>query len=376
MQASARPDAEIRSLLYLHRLTGNRPVEMARLLSIFGTAEMLFREAHPGLLEQLRFSKGLINAFFHAERPPRILIDRDMAWLEQPRHHLLQLGDPAYPALLATIHDPPALLFADGDIALLGNDQFAIVGSRKLSMSGRKTATRIAGELSRAGLTITSGLALGIDAAAHRGALEARGPTIAVLGCGCDLDYPPGNRRLAAEIRASGLVISEFALGASADPYHFPQRNRIVTGMSLGTLVVEATLKSGSLISARLASEQGRDVFAVPGSVDGIHHEGCHQLIRSGAKLTESARDILEELPGYQPTAEVDRFAERTRQLEQLAGIKKALVTNLGDEPVSIDELTDLSGLPVAEILSHLIELEVAGIICSDGGGFILAPAS
>ncbi|MEX1236732.1 MAG: DNA-processing protein DprA [Pseudomonadales bacterium] len=370
----AHTDAEIRSLLYLHRLVGDRPRQMCRLLSIFGSAEQVLHEAHPGLFEELRLPKALTSAFFFAEKPAQRLLDRDMAWLDVPNHHLLQLGDVAYPSLLATIHDPPPVLFADGDIGLLANDQLAIVGSRKLSMSGRKTATRMAAGLSSAGLTITSGLALGIDAAAHRGALQANGPTIAVLGCGCDLDYPPSNRALAADIRSSGLVVSEFALGSRADPYHFPQRNRIVTGMSLGTLVVEAALKSGSLISARLASEQGREVFAIPGSIDGIHHKGCHQLIRSGAKLTESVGDILVELPGYEPCADTDGFAERSRRLEELVGIKKTLVTCLGDDPVTVDELTETSGLPVHEVLAHLIELEVAGIISSDAGGYILAP--
>ncbi len=224
-------------------------------------------------------------------------IAADLRWLDGARRTLLTPDSPDYPCLLARIASPPPALFVEGMAAALALPQLAIVGSRSPTAIGRETATRFAAHLSRSGFAITSGLALGIDAAAHRGALDARGPTIAVLGGGLDRVYPVENASLAAAILAAGgAVVSEFPIGTPPLPSHFPRRNRIIAGLAVGTLVVEAALHSGSLITARLAADQGREVFAIPGSIHSPTARGCHRLIRDGAKLVETADDVLAEL--------------------------------------------------------------------------------
>lgn len=222
--------------------------------------------------------------------------DRLLAWLQHDQHHLRILGQSNYPELLQQISDPPLILYLAGDAELLHQPQLAIVGARKPNMDGFNDARRFAGALAELGWVITSGLAQGIDAAAHQGCLQAGGKTIAVLGTGIDKVYPAANRALYEQILQQGLLISEFPLGTPPRGPNFPKRNRIVSGLSLGLLVVEAALKSGSLISARLANEQGREVFAIPGSIHQAQSKGCHQLIKQGAKLTETIEDIHEEL--------------------------------------------------------------------------------
>lgn len=234
-------------------------------------------------------------AFARAGEDPRVLAT--LAWLELPDHHLLSLDDTRYPSLLREIADPPPLLYVNGDPARLGGTLLAVVGSRNPTVLGEHTARTFASALSIAGLTVASGLALGIDACAHEGALAAgEGGTIAVVGTGLDRVYPAVHRDLAHRIARRGAIVSEFALGTPARPDHFPRRNRILSGLSVGCLVVEAAPRSGSLITARLAAEQGREVFAIPGSIHSPLSRGCHGLIRQGARLTESVEDILEEL--------------------------------------------------------------------------------
>lgn len=366
-----REDDELFHLLMLHRQTGGRPDCLAKLLTRFGSAAAVLREGTPDLLTLLGLSDAVIAGICGSgSEASRRQADADMRWLAQEARSLVIKGSTDYPARLDEIHDAPLLLFCHGDIALLSSLQVAMVGSRKMSATGRKIANMLAADLCRAGVTVTSGLARGIDAASHRGALSVDGNTIAVLGTGCDLVYPSMNARLADEIvEHGGLLVSEFPLGVGARDYHFPQRNRIVTGMSVGTVVVEAALKSGSLISARLAMEQGREVFAVPGSVLNPLSAGCHRLIRDGAKLTANVDDVIEELVGIvsPPRSEV---APTTRRDER----QRKLIDVMNAEPLSVDELTGGSGLPAAEILALLIELEIDGVVTAGPGGYCLSP--
>ncbi len=297
---------------------------------------------------------------------PEQVVDRAIEWLGGSRRSLVLKGDEAYPALLSEIADPPVLLFAEGDVQLLGSRQLSVVGTRRATTSGRKAAMLLAADLARAGLTITSGLARGIDAAAHQGALEAGGYTIAVLGCGADVMYPRENWRLAAQIVEEGLIVSELPLGTPALPWNFPQRNRIVTGMTIGTLVVEAAERSGSLISARLAAEQGRDVFAVPGSIFNAQTRGCHRLIREGAKLTESVADIIAEFTG------VVSESANGMDTSSLTSVQVAVMEALGPDPSSVDEITLFTSRPVAEVLGALVELEIYGFVASDAAGYYI----
>lgn len=363
-------DEEQTSLLVLHRQTGGRPDCLDKLFAYYGSAQNVLREATPADLAALDINNETAVRICAWRSPEaRRALEADRRWLAAPGHCVLTLDSPDYPARLQEIHDPPRLLFCDGDARLLSTIQVAVVGSRKMSITGRKVAMLLAGDLCRAGATVTSGLALGVDAAGHEGALAAGGRTVAVLGSGCDVIYPAHHHRLARNIRRKGgAIVSEFPLGTAARGHHFPQRNRIVTGLSVGTLVVEAALKSGSLISARLAMEQGREVFAVPGSVLNPLSAGCHQLIRDGAKLTERIEDIVEELAGIvapeRPALAVPACTDEQRRL----------LSCMGTEAAGVDALATASGLPASRILSMLIELEVAGLVVAEAGGYALSP--
>ena len=278
-----------------------------------------------------------------------------------------------FPPLLRQIADPPVALFTRGDAALLASPQLAMVGSRNPSVEGRRNAEEFAAYLSRCGLTITSGMALGIDAASHHGALKAGGPTVAVWGTGLDKAYPPRNLDLAEEIAAKGLLVSEFPPGTPPLPTHFPRRNRLISGLSVGTLVVEAANRSGSLITARLASEQGREVFAIPGSIHNPMARGCHRLLREGAKLVESAADILEELapllklelPAAEPATDTVSAAP-TEDPEY-----RLLLNSLDFAPTSVDSLVERTGLTPDVVSSMLLMLELQGHVeASPGGGY------
>jgi DNA processing protein len=298
-------------------------------------------------------------------------VERDLAWLDAPGHHLLTLDDPRYPPLLRELADPPLGLFVRGDPAALAQPQLAIVGSRNPTEGGRRTARAFAAELGAAGLAITSGLATGIDAAAHEGALAADAVTLAVAGTGPDRVYPARHARLADRIAERGAVATELPVGTAPLPAHFPRRNRIVSGLSAGTLVVEASLKSGSLITARLAAEQGREVFAVPGSIHNPLARGCHGLIRQGAKLVEAAGDVLEELgPLLGAGAARPRPADPGgRAPPGPAG--RRLLDLMGFDPLSPDELADRSGLSAGEVSGTLLLLELGGwVSCAAGGRY------
>ena len=284
------------------------------------------------------------------------LLDATLAWLgADERRQVVTLGDPAYPRSLLETADPPLLLYVNGRVELLGGESIAIVGSRHATRQGLDNARSFAAQLSDAGLTIVSGLALGIDAAAHEGGLEGAGSTVAVVGTGLDSAYPTRNRTLAGRIAEQGLLVSEYSLGTPPLQAHFPQRNRIIASLARATLVVEAAPQSGSLITARLANEAGRDVFAIPGSIHSQQSRGCHALIKQGAKLVESVADILEELrPGA--AAPAPRRASSVQ-----APANDPVLEAMGFDPITLDALAERTGWPPADLNIRLLEHELDG---------------
>lgn len=289
---------------------------------------------------------------------------------------MIGCSDPEYPDALRHIHDAPLLLYGRGDFGLLQRDQLGIVGSRNATRAGLDHARQFAAELSRRGLMITSGLALGIDGAAHAGALNAGYQTVAVVGCGLDRLYPAQHRALAERIIDNGLIVSEYPPGTQARAAYFPQRNRIISGLSRGVLVVEASLRSGSLITARTALEQGREVFAIPGSVHSPVARGCHQLIKQGARLVETADDVLEELGTWwsmQPASECDQTGPAEQDLSGLDSREIAVLEALGYDPQSTDALSQATGLPADQLMQSLLLLELEGLANSAPGGYLRA---
>jgi len=350
--------------LTLHRAHISSQTIIA-LLEYFGAVETIFAASRTQLAKCLTQEKSALDTISAGINEDAL--EKEFQWLGEKNNHLLTWQDADYPRLLREIPDPPALLFVCGDKTLLDQPQIAIVGSRNPTRSGQENARAFAAYLAQAGLAITSGLAIGIDACAHRGALEAGGKTIAVFGTGLDRVYPAQQRELAHQIAAQGALISEFPLGSAPRREHFPKRNRIISGMSLGALVVEAALQSGSLITARLAADQGREVFAVPGSIHSPLARGCHALIRQGAKLVETAQDILEELAPLahlaQPAAvEIGRAHPHDEQTA-------ILLEHLGYDPVDIDTLVERSGLTPDFISSMLLQMELHGLIEARPGG-------
>ena len=299
-------------------------------------------------------------------------LDAAEAWLQASTdHHLLCIDDPDYPELLKITSQPPVALFVRGNIRLLSEWQLAIVGSRNPTTPGRETAHTFARHLAESGLLVTSGMALGIDAAAHEGALAAGKPTIAVMGNGLDRVYPAKHHKLAHRIAEQGALVSEYAPDMKPLAQNFPRRNRIISGLSLGTLVIEAALKSGSLITAYKALEQSREVFAIPGSIHNPLARGCHQLIRQGAKLVETSQDILEELGSLAGAASSLRFgeaADSTADTPAEASHRQVLQA-MAYEPVSIDTLVERTGLPASAISSILLILELQGQVSIQSGG-------
>lgn len=283
------------------------------------------------------------------------------AWLEDNNNHVITLADSEYPQALLQTPDPPPLLYVKGRPDLLNHSAIAIVGSRNATAQGKLTAESFATALSNAGLTVISGMALGIDAAAHRGGLAGLSSTIAVIGTGLDKVYPARNRELAHAIAEKGALISEFALGTPPLAANFPRRNRLISGMSRGCLVVEAALQSGSLITARLSNELGKDVFAIPGSIHSTLSKGCHVLIKQGAKLVDDAADILSELRLPPPAGGHATAAT--------APSNHPLLAHLGFDPCDVDTLAGRAGLPVHEVSAALLQLELDGAVASLAGG-------
>lgn len=307
-------------------------------------------------------------------------VDEALEWAEQPNHTLLGLQMAGYPDYLAQCSDAPILLYVKGSVSLLSDPQMAIVGSRHASKLGLNSAKDFAHHLSDQGLGVTSGLALGIDTAAHQGGLLGMGSTIAVVATGLDRIYPARNKELGHQIVEQGAMVSEFHLGSKPLAYHFPRRNRIISGLSVGTLVVEAALNSGSLITARMALEQGREVFAIPGSINNPQAKGCHQLIKQGAKLVESGRDVLEELAGLIDWNKADINERQSTQHHAHTGAQQSdwlhsnatgeatrqsqrILKYMDFEPMGLDELVVVSKMPVSDILSQVMMLELSGDI-------------
>jgi len=346
---------ELAAWLRLLETPGVGRASARRLLAAFGSPQAALTAPLAARREVV--SAEAANALQDAPDTLDTLLAKTLAWLAgdvtAPRH-VVTLGDPLYPAALLETADPPLLLYAQGRIELLQAAAIAIVGSRNPTPQGLENARAFAAHLSGAGLTVVSGLALGIDGAAHDGALDGAGSTIAVVGTGLDLVYPKRHLKLAHRIVEGGLIVSEYAIGTPSLAEHFPQRNRIIAGLTRGTLVVEAAVQSGSLITARLASEAGRDVFAIPGSIHSPQSRGCHWLIKQGAKLVDSADDILEELNLGRPAAAASAPSDEPADDDPL-------LDALGFEPVSLEALVARTGWSAAELSARLLELELDG---------------
>lgn len=357
----------LRPWLALVRTPGLGPVQIRRLLDAGWSPQSLL-DAEDRVLRAL----GLAAPARQALRCPDAgAVARDLDWLAQsPDRHILTWDDPGYPPRLREIPAPPPVLYVRGQPGCLGTPQLAIVGSRNPTPAGAELARGFAAELGRFGLTITSGLALGIDAQAHRGALEQGAPTVAVLGTGPDCCYPARHRSLAEAIAAGGALVSEFPPGTGPRAEHFPRRNRLISGLSLGCLVVEAALRSGSLITARIAAEQGREVFAIPGSVHNPLARGSHALLREGAALVEEVADIVREIapqlpqPGARGTP-----GEPRQETAELTDSEHKLLAAMGFEPVSVDSMVVRSGLTADRVSSILLNLELRGYAASSPGG-------
>ena len=346
---------ELAAWIELSLVPGLGASRFRSLLSAFGLPGQVLKASRTQLCRVV--PEALAASILERNRGPEI--DKAIRWTEAPGHSVLTLADTAYPRQLLEIPDPPPLLYVAGNVKLLSSPALAVVGSRNATPQGLKNAHAFARVLSDANMTIVSGLALGVDGAAHRGALEGRGSTIAVLGTGIDVSYPRRNGPLADEIASRGALVSEFPLGTQAHAGNFPRRNRLISGLARGCLVVEAAVDSGSLITARLAADQGREVFAIPGSIHSPLSKGCHALIKQGAKLVESARDVLEELGVSAPAADGP----------QAPGADQGLLEKMGFDPCDIDELIGRSGLPVDVISATLLKLELDGkISCLPGG--------
>jgi DNA processing protein len=356
----------LRPWLVLCRAPGIGSVAVRRLLEHFPDAAAAVAARTPALR-----AAGLDDTQIEAlHRPDEAVLRRDLEWLAEPGRRLLCLEDPDYPAALKEIARPPPVLFVQGDAEWLAQPQIAIVGARSASPQGVENAKAFAAELARRGLTVTSGLALGIDGAAHRGALAAGGGTVAVCATGLDRVYPARHKALAHEIADSGVLVSEFPPGVPPAAEHFPRRNRIISGLSMGVLVVEAARESGSLITARLALEQGREVFAIPGSIHNPMARGCHALIRQGAKLVETVDDVLEEIG---PRLGLRRATLRREAAASVAAPRDAdetaLLAAIGDDAVAIDELAARVACPLAQLQSALTRLELEGLVAAVPGG-------
>ena len=353
--------------LQISLATAIGPATVCRLLKYFGSADAIVGTTQAQLMDA-----GLCSdAAAALLNPDKVHLQEAGEWLRTEGHHLLHSQDPRYPPLLRAADKSAPILFVAGDPAALLMPQLAIVGSRNATASGRANAREFAACLAQAGLTITSGLAAGIDAAAHTGALDADGSTVAVLGTGPDIIYPASNIHLAERIHNAGALVSEFPPGMPVRREHFPRRNRIISGLSLGVLVIEAGMRSGSLITARYAGEFGREVFAVPGSIHSPVSKGCHRLIRQGAKLVENSTDVIEELDAIAGALSATSPAPAiTRQATDHADPDYAkLLCSMGHEAVDIQTLAADCGLTIGELSSMLLILELEGRVESLPGG-------
>lgn len=354
-----------------------------QLLTVFGDASSIVSQRT--FPEQLKLPQATKDYLLKADDDQ---IQAELDWLAKPDNHILPLSDALYPAQLKEISDPPLVLFVKGSVDCLLLPQLAVVGSRNADNSGLQNTKLFCSQLVKQGLLITSGLAAGIDSAAHQAALQAGGKTIAVMGTGINSIYPKNNRQLAKDIVQSGAVVSEFPLNTPPKAHHFPRRNRIIAGLSLATLVVEAAERSGTLITARLAMEQNRPVMAIPGSIHNPRVKGCHALIKQGAKLVESAEDIYEELTvgiemlrqhlgerlNESPTTEDNLVLDNHKITPkfELSAEQRALLDKMPFEPIEFDQLLALTELESAELSSDLLLLELNGLIDKQPGSMYL----
>ncbi len=361
---------ELRDWLSLWHVPGIGPMTFDALLRRFETPANVFRASS----ESLKACGLSERALTGIRRPDLEGVDRDLNWAIEPDHAIFTSHDAKYPQRLREIPGAPPVLYVNGDPSCLSDPQLAIVGSRNPTPIGIETTRDFACHLARSGLIITSGLALGIDSAGHRGALDCGGMSIAVAATGLDRVYPARHRKLAHLIVDRGAIVSEFPIGTFPKAAHFPRRNRIISGLSLGTLVVEATRRSGSLITARYAMEQGREVFAIPGSIHNPMARGCHWLIKQGAKLVQTVDDILEEFTHLlnmndSVSTAPESWNKSSDNTQKLDKDYQRLLELLGYEPTSIDVLVERSGLTVEEVSSMLLILELKGLVkCGSGG--------
>jgi DNA processing protein len=362
-----RSDPGLASWLQLTLTPGLGAATLRKLLSQFGLPENVVVAKRADLA---RFASAEALQALDSDAVAKT-VDHALAWLEQPGNAIVTLADASYPRLLLEIGDPPAVLYCRGRTDLLNRPALALVGSRNATVQGNSNAEQFARSFSAAGLTIVSGLAQGIDAAAHRGGLAGEGSTIAVLGTGVDITYPQANAALGAEIAANGLLLSEFPLGTKALAHNFPRRNRLISGLAQGCLVIEAALASGSLITARAAAEQGREVFALPGSIHSPLSKGCHALIKSGAKLAESAEDVLSELSAFRRSAFAPGGGAATAAAatEATGSTGESLLACMGFDPADVDSLCSRARLPAETVSAELLRLELAGRVTVLPGG-------
>ncbi len=386
---------ELNTWLSLVHTRGLGPKLLRKLLAGFGSVDAI-TSASDSKLADIGLSRKVIAAMNNVDQA---LIDADINWLQEgDDRHVLTLDSALYPALLKEIADPPIVLYVRGDPEVLQTPQLAIIGSRKPGPGAQVNAQRLAGEIASFGITITSGLALGVDAIAHRATLDANGFTVAVTATGLDRVYPASHQSLAQEIAASGAIISEFPIGTNPQPAYFPRRNRIISGLSYGTLVVEAALKSGTLTTAAHATEQGREVFAIPGNIDNPQARGSHALLKDGATLVETSADILRQLapvipksidfvtnpdtatapknpsptlPALNKEATIPRTKACPKKFTNAADNDKqsTVVAAIEYEPLSLDELVEVTGYDIITITNLTLELELHGSIETVAGG-------
>ena len=348
-------DAELASWLTLSQIPGLGNEGLRQLLQAFATPDAIL-SAPAAILKQ--YVRPAVAAAI-SQKPADDALAAIALWLDDPGNHVVTLADADYPQALLNIPDPPLLLYVKGRLDLLNHSALAVVGSRNASVQGVRNAESFAQALSDAALCIVSGMAHGIDAAAHLGGLRGKGSSIAVVGTGLDKVYPAANRKLAHQLAAEGTLVSEFPLGTPPLAHNFPRRNRIISGLSLGCLVVEASLQSGSLITARMALEQGREIFAIPGSIHMPQSKGCHTLIKQGAKLVENSADILDELGWYSTIANSSVNQQQAHPI----------FTHLGFDPLDIDSLSQRSGLTIEALSAILLQLELDGQVTTLAGG-------
>jgi DNA processing protein len=364
-------NSQLHSWLALLHAAASAEHDLSQLLRDFGTAQAVLNAARAGAISRSHLPGPALEAL---RKPDAQEIERAVRRLERPDYHLVPFDSPHYPAILKQIAAPPPGLFVRGDPEVLGSCQVAVVGSRKPTMDGRRDARYFAGELARQGITVTSGLAQGIDAEAHRGALAQQGRTVAVLGSGLDCIYPKAHAGLADRISEEGALVSEFPLSWRPLPHNFPRRNRVISGLSEAVLVVEAARRSGSLSTARHALEQNREVFAVPGSIRNPMKQGCHGLLREGAGLAERVEDIAGVIGRFRNLEEISQAgaSARSGKINTLDEREKVLLDNIGYEPTGLDEIVDMTGLGIEDIMGKLLNLELEGLITAVAPGLYM----